>query len=281
MPLLPGLPGRAAGLDLRRAARADAAGATGWAPSITGCRATSTSFSPSAAAEATWRSSAASRRRSGPTGRSRSPRAPGCTLRIAAKVDNADRDYWQAEIEPLVRGNPLVEFVGEIGERRQGGVPRRRHGAALPDRLAGAVRPGDDRGDGLRHAGDRLPLRLGAGGDRATASPGSWSTASRRRWRRSNAATELDRARGPGDLRAAVQRRADGGRLPARSIEALCGRRPAVARSGGLAADRLTERLRPRPRLRSRMIAPANARARWRSSSCRSPPRCRSGGRGR
>ena len=37
-------------------------------------------------------------------------------LKIAAKIDNVDLDYWKAEIEPLVRDNPLVEFVGEIGE---------------------------------------------------------------------------------------------------------------------------------------------------------------------
>ena len=37
-------------------------------------------------------------------------------LKIAAKIDAADRAYWEAEIEPLVRGNPLVEFVGEIGD---------------------------------------------------------------------------------------------------------------------------------------------------------------------
>ena len=37
-------------------------------------------------------------------------------LKIAAKVDNADSTYWQAEIEPLLRDNPLVEFIGEIGE---------------------------------------------------------------------------------------------------------------------------------------------------------------------
>ena len=65
---------------------------------------------------ATWRFSAASRRRSGPTGRSRSRSRTGRTLKIAAKVDNADFEYWKAEIEPLVRDNPLVEFVGEIGE---------------------------------------------------------------------------------------------------------------------------------------------------------------------
>jgi glycosyltransferase involved in cell wall biosynthesis len=43
----------------------------------------------------------------------------GRRLLIAAKVDNADRDYWRQEIEPLVRGYPLVEFVGEIGEREK------------------------------------------------------------------------------------------------------------------------------------------------------------------
>jgi glycosyltransferase involved in cell wall biosynthesis len=37
-------------------------------------------------------------------------------LRIAAKVDSADRDYFRREIEPLFR-DPLVEYVGEIGER--------------------------------------------------------------------------------------------------------------------------------------------------------------------
>jgi glycosyltransferase involved in cell wall biosynthesis len=42
--------------------------------------------------------------------------ACGMPLRIAAKIDNVDLDYWRAVIEPLVRDNPLVEFVGEIGE---------------------------------------------------------------------------------------------------------------------------------------------------------------------
>ena len=43
----------------------------------------------------------------------------GMKLRIAAKVDNADLAYWQEEIEPLVRANPLVEYVGEISEREK------------------------------------------------------------------------------------------------------------------------------------------------------------------
>jgi glycosyltransferase involved in cell wall biosynthesis len=37
-------------------------------------------------------------------------------LRIAAKVDEADREYFERDIAPLL-DNPLVEFIGEIGER--------------------------------------------------------------------------------------------------------------------------------------------------------------------
>ena len=42
-------------------------------------------------------------------------RRAGMKLRIAAKVDAADRDYFVKEIEPLL-SQPHVEFVGEIGE---------------------------------------------------------------------------------------------------------------------------------------------------------------------
>ena len=41
--------------------------------------------------------------------------ACGQPLRIAAKVDPADRDYFERQIQPLL-DNPLVEFIGEIGE---------------------------------------------------------------------------------------------------------------------------------------------------------------------
>jgi len=41
--------------------------------------------------------------------------ATGRRLRIAAKVDNADRAYFEDVIEPLMQG-PLVTFVGEIGD---------------------------------------------------------------------------------------------------------------------------------------------------------------------
>jgi glycosyltransferase involved in cell wall biosynthesis len=45
-------------------------------------------------------------------------RRAGMKLRVAAKVDAVDVDYYRREIEPLFR-DPLVEFVGEIGEREK------------------------------------------------------------------------------------------------------------------------------------------------------------------
>jgi glycosyltransferase involved in cell wall biosynthesis len=42
----------------------------------------------------------------------------GMEIKIAAKVDRADREYFEAVIAPLLR-EPLVEYVGEIGEREK------------------------------------------------------------------------------------------------------------------------------------------------------------------
>ena len=38
----------------------------------------------------------------------------GVPLKIAAKVDRADQEYFESTIEPLLN-NPLVEYIGEIG----------------------------------------------------------------------------------------------------------------------------------------------------------------------
>ncbi|MGD9967889.1 MAG: glycosyltransferase family 4 protein [Hyphomonadaceae bacterium] len=43
----------------------------------------------------------------------------GVPLKIAAKIDRADRAYWEDCIAPLVRAHPNVEFVGEITERQK------------------------------------------------------------------------------------------------------------------------------------------------------------------
>ncbi|HEY6177046.1 MAG TPA: glycosyltransferase family 4 protein, partial [Kofleriaceae bacterium] len=43
-------------------------------------------------------------------------RRTGYRLRVAAKIDRADRHYYHHHIEPLLR-QPHVEYLGEIGER--------------------------------------------------------------------------------------------------------------------------------------------------------------------
>ena len=45
-------------------------------------------------------------------------RAAGIPLKIAAKVDKVDEDYFRNEILPLIDG-PGVEFIGEINERQK------------------------------------------------------------------------------------------------------------------------------------------------------------------
>ncbi len=43
-------------------------------------------------------------------------RRSGIPLKIAAKVDRVDRDYYKENIEPLIQQEPLVEFIGEISD---------------------------------------------------------------------------------------------------------------------------------------------------------------------
>jgi glycosyltransferase involved in cell wall biosynthesis len=40
----------------------------------------------------------------------------GLPLKIAAKIDRVDHDYWNDVIKPMVEANPAVEFIGEIDE---------------------------------------------------------------------------------------------------------------------------------------------------------------------
>jgi glycosyltransferase involved in cell wall biosynthesis len=51
----------------------------------------------------------------------------GIPLKIAAKVDRADQEYYDELIAPLIKSNPLVEFIGEISDREK------------PDFLSGAI----------------------------------------------------------------------------------------------------------------------------------------------
>jgi glycosyltransferase involved in cell wall biosynthesis len=43
----------------------------------------------------------------------------GAKLKIAAKIDRVDQDYWDEAIRPMVEAHPNVEFVGEISEREK------------------------------------------------------------------------------------------------------------------------------------------------------------------
>ena len=45
--------------------------------------------------------------------------AAGMRLKIAAKVDNADKKYYQNEIKPLIDASPWVEFIGEINDSQK------------------------------------------------------------------------------------------------------------------------------------------------------------------
>ena len=84
----------------------------------------------------------------------------GLPLKIGAKVDDVDRDYFTQHIEPLLEADH-VEFVGEVaGQDKADRSPTCRR-PRLPHRLGGAVRSRDDRGDGLWHPGDREPHWVG------------------------------------------------------------------------------------------------------------------------
>jgi glycosyltransferase involved in cell wall biosynthesis len=43
----------------------------------------------------------------------------GFKIKMAAKVDNADREYYETKIRPLIEGNPNVEFIGEINDAQK------------------------------------------------------------------------------------------------------------------------------------------------------------------
>ena len=108
-----------------------------------------TSTPPGRGRAATSRFSDAFRPRSAWTGRSRSLAGPAGALRIAAKVDRADSEYFESSIRPLLSA-PHVEFVGEISRQREDRLSGGRRRAAVPDRLARALRAGPDRGPGVR-----------------------------------------------------------------------------------------------------------------------------------
>ncbi len=55
----------------------------------------------------------------------------GVKLKIAAKVDKADKDYFAEVIEPLL-DNPLIEFIGEVNEEQKCGFLGRAKALLFP-----------------------------------------------------------------------------------------------------------------------------------------------------
>ncbi len=55
----------------------------------------------------------------------------GMKLKIAAKVDRADRDYFEQKIEPLLK-QPHVEYIGEIGDHQKAEFLSNAHALLFP-----------------------------------------------------------------------------------------------------------------------------------------------------
>jgi glycosyltransferase involved in cell wall biosynthesis len=58
-------------------------------------------------------------------------RRTGRKLKIAAKIDKADRDYFKAEIEPSL-GDPLIEYLGEVGGKAKEELVGNAHALLFP-----------------------------------------------------------------------------------------------------------------------------------------------------
>jgi len=124
-----------------RASRWRRTASRGRAPSITGCRSRASPFEAQPRVPGVPRPALA---REAARGRDRGGQAVGMPLRIAAKIDANDHDYVQASSR-----RPRLSLISSSarGRRSQGRLPG---GGArcCSHRLARAVRPRDDRGDG-------------------------------------------------------------------------------------------------------------------------------------
>ncbi len=89
---------------------------TGSAMSTTDCRSIRLDFIRLRAN--TWHLSGAFRRKKRPDRAIAIATAAGIPLKIAAKVDRADREYFENKIKPLL-GQPHIEFIGEIGDEEK------------------------------------------------------------------------------------------------------------------------------------------------------------------
>lgn len=85
----------------------------------------------------------------------------GIPLRIGAKIDRVDQDYFATVVEPLLQ-DPLVECVGEIGEREKDEFLGNAYALLFPIDWPEPFGLVMDRGDGLWHSNNRLPSGSGS-----------------------------------------------------------------------------------------------------------------------
>jgi Glycosyltransferase Family 4 len=91
-------------------------------------------------------------------------RSAGVPLKIAAKIDRVDEQYFRERVAPLLDQPDLIHWRNQ--RTSESGISGSGLRFAVSDRLAGALWPGNDRGNGMRHAGSRFQSRLGVGNHR-------------------------------------------------------------------------------------------------------------------
>ena len=111
-----------------------------------------------------WPSGASARTRAS-TSPSTSPGAPAIASSWPASCRTGIATTSRQRIAPEIDGDRVV-FEDEVTDERKRELFAARQGLSLPDPVARAVRPGDGRGHGDRHAGDRAAQRLGRRGRR-------------------------------------------------------------------------------------------------------------------
>ena len=89
----------------------------------------------------------------------------GIRLKIAGEVQPVFQSYWDDEVLPRIDGD-RIEYLGEADHARKCDLLAGARALLFPDPVGRALRPGDDRGDGVRHAGARPSGRGGGRGRR-------------------------------------------------------------------------------------------------------------------
>ena len=78
--------------------------------------------------------------------------AAGMPIVLAGQAQQAKEEaYFEKEIEPLIDGE-RVRYIGPVNHEQKNELLRNAAALVFPDPMAGTVRAGDDRGDGMRDA---------------------------------------------------------------------------------------------------------------------------------